>query len=333
MIITRTPFRVSFAGGGSDLSNYYEKYGGAVVSTAINKYVYLSMHPYFFNNEYLLKYSQTENAKSINEIQHRIIKEVFKLYHITGINLSSDADIPAGTGLASSSAFSVGLIHLCNAWNETYLDREQIADQACHVEIDLLKEPIGKQDQYACSCGGLNFIEFEKNGKVNVEKIYLSSDGYEKLQNNLLLFYTGKTHKAGDILKEQKKNTTDDTKKIENLHKMVSLAKDLRSNLLHNDIDSMGEILKTNWALKKSLASCISDPFIDEQYATAIKAGAAGGKLLGAGGGGFLLFYVPEKNHTRVRSALSHLREMKFEFDNKGTNVIYYNRSSMKGIK
>ena len=330
MIITRTPFRVSFAGGGSDLANYYEKFGGAVVSTAINKYVYLSMHPYFFKNEYLLKYSKTEHTTSVDEIEHPIIKEIFKLYGISGVNLSSDADIPAGTGLASSSAFAAGLIHLCNVWNGTYLEKEQIAAQAFHVEIDLLKEPIGKQDQYACACGGLNFIEFEKNGQVSIEKIYLPQDGYEKLQKNLLLFYTGKTHKAGDILKEQKKNTTDDARKIENLHKMVSLARDLRSELLHNRVDAMGEILKTNWDLKKSLASGVSNPFIDEYYEKAIKAGAMGGKLLGAGGGGFLLFYVTENNQAKVRESLSDLKEMPFIFDYKGTNVIYYNKT--KGI-
>ena len=163
MIIVRTPFRVSFAGGGSDLANYYEKYGGAVLSTAINKYSYLCMHPYFFKDGYFLKYSQTELVDDVNDIKHNIIREVFKLYNIRGVDLNSSADIPSGTGLSSSSAFTAGLIHLCNAYNETYMTKEEIAEQACHVEIDLLNEPIGKQDQYACACGGLNFIEFEKS--------------------------------------------------------------------------------------------------------------------------------------------------------------------------
>lgn len=205
MIIVRTPFRVSFAGGGSDLANYYEKYGGAVLSTAINKYNYLCMHPYFFKDGYFLKYSQTELVDDVNDIKHNIIREVFKLYNIRGVDLNSSADIPSGTGLSSSSAFTAGLIHLCNAYNETYMTKEEIAEQACHVEIDLLNEPIGKQDQYACACGGLNFIEFEKSGKVNLEKVYLTTEGYERLENNLLLFYTGQTRAAGNILKEQKK--------------------------------------------------------------------------------------------------------------------------------
>ena len=216
MIITRTPFRISFAGGGSDLANYYEKFGGAVISTAIDKYIYLSMHPYFFKDGYFLKYSQVEDVHDINDIKHRIVKEVFKLYNIRGVDFNSSADIPSGTGLASSSAFTAGLINLCNAYNETYMNKEDIAEQACHVEIDLLGEPIGKQDQYACACGGLNFITFETSGKVNVEKVFLTTAGYKRLENNLLMFYTGQTRAAGDILKEQKKNTTDDRKRNPN---------------------------------------------------------------------------------------------------------------------
>ena len=289
------------------------------------------MHPYFFKDGYFLKYSQTELVDDVNDIKHNIIREVFKLYNIRGIDLNSSADIPSGTGLSSSSAFTAGLIHLCNAYNETYMTKEEIAEQACHVEIDLLNEPIGKQDQYACACGGLNFIEFEKSGKVNLEKVYLTTEGYERLENNLLLFYTGQTRAAGNILKEQKKNTTDDKKKIENLHKMVQLARDLREELLRNNIDAMGEILRRNWELKRELASGISNDFIDRSYELAVKAGAEGGKLLGAGGGGFMLFYVKEQNHQRVRNALSDLKEMPFKFDNKGTTLIHYNKHSLKG--
>ena len=170
MIITRTPFRISFAGGGSDLRNYYEKFGGSVLSVSINKYIYLSMHPYFDENAYLLKYSKTENAKSLEEIQHPIIREVFKKYGIKGVDFNSSADIPSGTGLASSSAFTVGLINLCNVYTDNYMSKSDVAKQACQVEIEDLKEPIGKQDQYACACGGLNFIQFHKCGMVEVEK-------------------------------------------------------------------------------------------------------------------------------------------------------------------
>ncbi len=331
MIITRTPFRISFAGGGSDLANYYEKFGGAVLSTAIDKYVYLSMHPYFFKDGYFLKYTDVEDVHNIDEIKHRIIREVFKLYNIKGVDFNSSADIPSGTGLASSSAFTSGLITLCNAYNETYLSKEEVAEQACHVEIDLLKEPIGKQDQYACACGGLNFIEFEKNGHVNVEKVFLTTDGYKRLENNLMMFYTGQTRAAGEILKEQKKNTTDDIAKINNLHKMVQLAKDLKRELLHNNIDAMGEILHQGWMYKKELAGSISNEFINHYYDLAMKNGASGGKLLGAGGGGFLLFYVKEENHQRLRYAMKDLKELPFKFDNKGSTIIHYNKHALRG--
>lgn len=332
MIITRTPFRISFAGGGSDLANYYEKYGGAVLSTAIDKYVYLSMHPYFFKDGYFLKYKEVEDVHSIQEIRHPIIREVFKMYDIKGVDFNSSADIPSGTGLASSSAFAAGLINLCNAYNETYMAKEDIAELACHVEIDILKSPIGKQDQYACACGGLNFIEFEQSGKVNVEKIFLTTDGYNKLENNLMLFYTGQTRAANDILKEQKKNTSTDEAKIQNLHKMVKLAKDLKHELLSNNIDAMGEILHQGWMYKKELAGGISNAKINEYYDIAIKNGASGGKLLGAGGGGFLLFYVKEENHSRLRYALRALKEMQFTFDHKGTTIIHYNKHHLRGM-
>ncbi len=329
MIITRTPFRISFAGGGSDLRNYYEKFGGSVVSVSINKYIYLSMHPYFEENEYLLKYSKTEQAKSLEEIQHPIIRTVFKDYGIRGVDFNSSADIPSGTGLASSSAFTVGLINLCNAYTDQYMNKEVIAEKACKVEIEDLKEPIGKQDQYACACGGLNFIEFYKDGVVDVEKLYLQSDAYHVLEKNLLMFYTGKTRSAGSILAEQKKNTTNDEAKIKNLHKMVQLSKDLKEELLKGNTNAMGEILHTGWMYKKELADGISNPEIDYYYDLAIKNGALGGKLLGAGGGGFLLFYVEEQHRSRVRRALSDLKEIDFKFDNKGTGVIYYNKTNL----
>lgn len=331
MIITRTPFRVSFAGGGSDLATYYERFGGAVVSTAIDKYVYISMHPYFFKNGFFLKYAKVEETDSVDNIRHPIIREILKLYNIRGVDISSSSDIPSGTGLSSSSAFASGLINACNVYNETYMPKEEIAEQACHVEIDLLGEPIGKQDQYACACGGLNFIEFEKSGHVSIEKLLLPTDGYNRLEHNLLLFYTGQTRSAGTILSEQRKNTATDEAKVQNLHKMVQLARDLKEELLRNNIDAMGEILHKNWELKRELASGISNDFINQQYERAIRAGAAGGKLLGAGGGGFMLFYVPEQNHQRVRNALPDLKEMEFKFDHKGTTVIHYNKHSLKG--
>lgn len=329
MIITRTPFRISFAGGGSDLRNYYEKFGGSVLSVSINKFIYLSMHPYFDENAYLLKYSKTENVQNVDEIQHPIIRTVFKKYGIKGVDFNSSADIPSGTGLASSSAFTVGLLNLCNVFTDRYMNREEIAKEACRIEIEDLKEPIGKQDQYACACGGLNFISFHKCGAVDVEKLYLQNDTYHVLEKNLLMFYTGQTRAAGSILAEQKKNTTDDEAKINNLHKMVQLSKDLREELLRGNTNAMGEILHAGWMYKKELAKGISNPEIDRNYELARESGALGGKLLGAGGGGFLLFYVEEQHRSKVRRALSHLKEIDFKFDNKGTNIIYYNKANL----
>jgi D-glycero-alpha-D-manno-heptose-7-phosphate kinase len=331
VIITKTPFRVSFAGGGSDLATYYEEFGGAVVSATIDKYVYLSMHPYFFDDKYLLKYSTTEITDNVDKINHRIMREVFRRYHIKGVDFNSSADIPSGTGLASSSAFTCGLIHLCNTYTEQYMDKEQISQEACDIEINVLGDPIGKQDQYACAYGGLNFIEFETNGMVNVERLFLPYEGYKRLQDNLLLFYTGQTRNSGDILYEQKKNISDDRKKIENLHKMVTLARNLKDALLHNNIDEIGGMLDQGWRYKKELASGISNKYIDAYYEAAKQNGASGGKILGAGGGGFLLLYVKEENHERVRRALGRrLKELTFNFENKGVSTIYYNKQMRK---
>ncbi|MDR2821091.1 MAG: GHMP kinase [Desulfovibrio sp.] len=323
MIIVRTPLRVSFAGGGSDLPDYYRRFGGAVLSVSIDKYIYLSMHPYFFEEGYLLKYSRTERRDSLDAIEHSIIREVFRLYGIKGVDFNSSADIPSGTGLGSSSAFTAGIIHLCNAYNETYMPKEAMAEQASYLEITVLGEPIGKQDQYACACGGLNYIRFNPDETVAVEKLRLTSEGYKRLQGNLLLFYTGKNRNACDILTQQKKDTLT-PRCAENLRRMVALADTLRRELQSNNVDAMGEILHEGWMRKKKLASGISDDAINAWYEIARKNGAVGGKLLGAGGGGFLLFYVKEENHARVRKALTMLRETPFRFESEGTSLVHY---------
>lgn len=325
MIITRTPFRISFAGGGSDLKEYYLDYGGTVLSATIDKYIYLSMHPYFHEDKYFLKYSKSEHVDNVQDIEHKIIREVIRDYKIKGIDFNSSADIPAGTGLGSSSAFTVGLINLCNAYTSKYMKKESIANYACDIEINRLYEPIGKQDQYACSLGNLNFISFFQDDTVAVEKILMKKESHKQLQRNLLMFYTGIYRSASSILKEQKENTISGREKINNLHKMVQLAKDLKVELSRNNIDDMGEILHSGWMYKKELASSIANGTIDYYYNLAIKNGAKGGKLLGAGGGGFLLFYVQEEDQPRVRKAMQDLDELRFEFDNEGTTVIYYN--------
>jgi len=324
MIITKTPFRISFAGGGSDLKEYYLKYGGSVLSVSINKYVYLSMHPYFYDNKFFLKYSKTEETDNVENIKHKILKQVLKDYKIKGIDFSSSADIPSGTGLGSSSAFTAGLATLCNAYTNKYMSQENVSSYACDVEINKLKEPIGKQDQYACSVGGLNFIRFKQDDTVSIEKILLKNESINKLESNLLMFYLGSTRSASSILAEQKVNISNELK-IKNLHKMVKLSEELKKELENKNIDSMGDILHRGWMYKKELASQISNDKIDYYYDLAIKNGAAGGKLLGAGGSGFLLIYVPLSKQKSVRNVLTELYELNFSFENEGSKVIYYN--------
>ena len=323
MIISRTPFRISFAGGGSDLREYYSEYGGAVLSTTINKYIFLSMHPYFYEKKFFLKYSQSELTNDVNDIKHPIIRQVFKDYKLIGVDFNSSADIPSGSGLASSSAFTAGLINLCNAYTGKFMSKVEIASYACDIEMNKLGEPIGKQDQYACAIGGINYIQFNQDETVDVEKIIITPEKYSQLKNNLLLFYLGGTRVSSSILYEQKQNTKNDKAKINNLHKMVSLAKNLREELAKSNIDVMGEILHSGWMYKKELASKITNSQIDYYYNLGIKNGAIGGKLLGAGGAGFMLFFVKDDQKERLRKSMTDLEELTFEFDNTGTTIIY----------
>lgn len=321
MIITKTPFRVSFCGGGSDMANFYEKYGGCVVSTSINKYCYISIHPYFNENQTLLKYSENELVDSPDQIKHRIFRQVLTDMGVHGVEISSTADIPGGTGLGSSSTFTVGLLNTLNCYNGKFVSKDKLAKLACEVEIEKLGNPIGKQDQYGAALGGLNFIKFNQDGSVSHEPILMDGKTYKKLQKNLLMFYTGTTRSANTILAEQTKNITSEDK-AKNLLKMCGLAKDMKVALENNDISSFGKILDEGWQLKKELASGIANPAIDEAYEIAMKNGALGGKLLGAGGGGFLLFYCEEEKQDQLKKAIG-LRELDFSFERDGTSVIY----------
>jgi D-glycero-alpha-D-manno-heptose-7-phosphate kinase len=321
MIITRAPFRVSFCGGGSDLPSFYEKYGGCVLSTTIRKYMYLTIHNYFDKEKIVLKYSKTEIVDDYEQIEHRIFKQCLKDFDIKGVELSSMADIPAGTGLGSSSTFTVALLHLLNTYKGQYQSKYKLAKDACDVEISKLGEPIGKQDQFAAAFGGLKFYEFMPNGFVNVEPVIMAPESYKKLEDNILMFYLGGTHSASAILKEQSQNVKA-VDKAQVQKEMCDIARHLKEELQNNNVDAMGELLHKNWMLKKSLASGITNPLIDETYNKAIVAGATGGKLLGAGGAGFMIFYVPEKRHKSVRSALSNLRELDFEMDNSGASIV-----------
>ena len=321
MIITKTPFRVSFCGGGSDMANFYEKYGGCVLSTSINKYCYISIHPYFNENQTLLKYSENELVDEISQIKHKIFRQVLGDMNVHGVEITSTADIPGGTGLGSSSTFTVGLLNTLNCYNGKFVSKNKLAALACEVEIEKLGNPIGKQDQYGAALGGLNFIKFNQDGSVSHEPIMMEGKTYKKLQKNLLMFYTGTTRSANTILAEQTKNITSEDK-AKNLLKMCGLAKDMKSALESNDISSFGKILDEGWQLKKDLASGIANPAIDEAYEIAMKNGALGGKLLGAGGGGFLLFYCEEEKQEQLKKAIG-LKELDFSFERDGTSVIY----------
>jgi D-glycero-alpha-D-manno-heptose-7-phosphate kinase len=324
MIITRTPFRISFVGGGSDLEAFYQHHKGAVLSTSINKYMYISSHRYFEPDQIRAKYSITETVQRAGELQHPILRTVLEELKISGgIEISSIADVPGGTGMGSSSSFTVGLLHNLHTWIHQPVSKAALAEGACRVEIELLKEPIGKQDQYAAAFGGLNVIEFLPNGKVIVDPVIMNPSDYEQLQKNLMLFYLGNQRSASSILSEQRKNTSE-ADKMAALEQMVQLVYPLRDALNTGQLDEMGRILNENWQLKRTLAAGITNPDIDGWYQLALANGALGGKLLGAGGGGFLLLYCNEANQPRVANALKSLRRFDFTFEENGSQVIHY---------
>lgn len=323
MIITRTPFRISFVGGGTDLADFYLLEPGAVVSTAINKYMYIVVNKRF-DSTIRVSYSKTEIVKNVDEIQHPIVREALKLVGISdGIEIVSIADIPAGTGLGSSSSFAVGLLNALYAYKGMLRSAEQLAREACHLEIDILGEPIGKQDQYIAAYGGLRYIQFNPDETVFIEPIMYNKVNKDELNQNLLLLYMGDTRKAGSILEEQKANIRQGDK-TEFLRKMRDLAVELRKNL-NSDCspEILGVFLHKGWSLKKQLASGISSREIDGYYEKALNVGALGGKVLGAGGGGFLLLYCPREKQARVREALNVLTFTEFLLEPEGSKIIY----------
>lgn len=324
MILVRAPLRVSFCGGGSDVPAYYLKYGGCVISTSIKQYIFLSANKCFYEDKILLKYSITECVNTPEQIQHKIFKTVLSDFKVKGIEISSIADVPSGTGLGSSSSFSCALIKLIEEYKGTAIDKPTLAEMACELEINKLKAPIGKQDQYACAYGGLNFIEFNKNGTIDVTPLNISEEMLKKLQNKLMLFYTGIEHDANKILSDQNNSLISNEDKIANLSKIVQLTRQLKSELEAGHLEYLGKCLNENWNIKKKMSNLISNRKINEIYEKAINAGAVGGKLLGAGGGGFLLFYVNEDKQKNVREALKNYQEIKFEIDQEGAKVLYH---------
>lgn len=321
MIITRTPFRVSFVGGGTDLPDFFRVEPGAVVSTAIDKYMYIVVNRRF-DETIRVGYSKTEIVKDVEEIQHPVVREALKLVGITKrIEIVSIADIPAGTGLGSSSSFTVGLLNALYAYKGILKSAEELAREACHIEMDILGEPIGKQDQYIAAYGGFRYFQFNPDETTFTEPILYKNK--EELAQNLMLLYTGETREASSILKEQKANIKQGDK-VEHFKKLRDLAFDLKTELNNSTSpDVLGKFLHNGWILKRNLASGISNPRIDEYYEKALQAGALGGKLLGAGGGGFLLLYCPREKQPKVRDVLSELTLVDFSLEPEGSKIIY----------
>lgn len=334
MIISRTPFRVSFVGGGSDLPAFCDRQPGAVLSVTIDKAMYLTLHPYFDRGKTLLRYSRTELVDTLEDITHPIFREALRLVGIEGgVEISSSADVPAGTGLGSSSSFTVGLLHVLAAYQGRYVASETLGETASHLEIDVLGEPIGRQDQYAAAFGGLNVIEFRANGQVRVEPLTVARSTVDELERRLLMFYTGEQRETRSVLSDQGKQVASDEDKFRATAKMVELVYEMRDALFANDLEAFGELLHRNWELKRSLSKHISNPVVDDAYARAREAGAAGGKLLGAGGGGFLLVYCDPKRHDELRRGLSDLHELRFRFDFGGSRIIFTDGSDIEGAR
>lgn len=321
MILTRTPFRASFCGGGSDVKWFYERRGhGEVLSATIKQYMYIAIHPYFHSKRFRLKYSKTEDVSDVAEIRHDILRACLQRFEMKGgIEISSFADVPAGVGLGSSSAFTVGLLNALYAWHGKVVSKERLAAEACEVEIQILEKPIGKQDQYASAYGGLRTYRFNQDGSVESTPIVLPGQVLSELEARLALYYLSGSRSADIILKEQN-SPRKRTEKYETISKLADLVPSLKESLLSGDVDSMGTTLHHGWTLKRGIAPGISNLRIDEAYQKALSAGALGGKLLGAGGTGFLMIYG--ENQKNVERALG-LRSIPFRLDCEGTKLIY----------
>lgn len=327
MIISRTPLRMSFVGGGSDISSFYRRHGGAVLSTAIDKYVYVSVNRKF-DGGIRLAYSRTEEVSSLEEIEHGLLRATFEMLQLKGgVEVTTTADIPSkGTGLGSSSSFTVGLIQAVSAYLGRHTSAQELAERSCEVEIDRCGEPIGKQDQYAAAYGGFNLIEFNPDDSVNVSPVIMRNDTKDLLRRRIITFYTGVTRSASNILREQTAVSGTDEAKQNTLKRMVELAYITRDELARGNADSFGEILHENWMLKKSLTADISNGAIDGWYDAAMGAGALGGKLLGAGAGGFMMFYAPVEQHEAIAQAVG-LRQVNLGFEPLGARILFYNPS------
>jgi D-glycero-alpha-D-manno-heptose-7-phosphate kinase len=324
MIIARSPLRVTLGGGGTDLPSYYEKFGGFLIAAAIDKYVYITLHDTFVP-DLIVKYSELERVPDASKLKHPILREAFALVGMDGhaLELTSMADIPAGTGLGSSGSFTTALLKALHAHKKNLVHPAELAEQACEVELDRLKEPIGKQDQYIAAFGGVTCFKFLKNGKVEAWPLKLSRETRDELEDNLLLFFTGYSRSASVILKEQdQKSKSDDKSMIENLHFVKDLGLQSQRALEAGNLAEFARLMDVHWQRKKQRSGGMSNPKINEWYDLAMANGALGGKLIGAGGGGFLMFYAGDKTRLRQAMAKAGLAEVRFRFDFEGTKLV-----------
>jgi len=324
MIIARSPLRISLGGGGTDLPSYYEEHEGFLISAAIDKYVYITLHK-TFEKEIILKYSRMEKVRKVEEIQHPIFREAIKMLHMEGypLEICSMADIPGGTGLGSSSTFTTALLKALHTAKGDIVSTRTLAEEACEIEMVRLGEPIGKQDQYIAAYGGITCMNFRKNGYVWVDPLNISQETFYNLEDNLILFFTGFVHSAGNILKEQDDASREKNKDmVDNLHFVKELGRQSQKAFERGDLDAFAEIMNVHWEYKKKRSGGMSNPKIDEWYGLAMENGASGGKLIGAGGGGFLMFYAKDKQKLRHAMGRAGLEEVRFRVEMEGTKIL-----------
>lgn len=324
MIVSKTPLRMSFVGGGSDLPAFYREEMGAVLSTSIDKYMYICVNKKF-DGRIRISYTRTEEVERREDVEHPLVREALDLVGIDcGIEIASMADIPSkGSGLGSSSTYTVGLLNALYAYHNQFASKEKLASQACEIEIDRCGEPIGKQDQYAAAYGGLNLIRFHPDDSVSVDPVICEPSLLQEMEDSTLVFFTGRTRSASAVLSNQSAAMrTTDRRML--MRRMVQLAFEMKEQLESGTLEHLGSLLDENWRLKAQLTSGITDPQIDAWYASGIAHGALGGKLLGAGNGGFMMFYAPKERHVPIKAALSELEPVKFRFERTGAQIVFY---------
>lgn len=328
MIVTRAPFRVSLGGGGTDLPFYSSRFGGLLIAAAINKYLYIIIKKRDFYDEFLVRYSKTEKVKEIKDIEHTRVKAALEYLDIKEpIEITSISDVPAGSGLGGSSAYLAALLKALHAYKREDISAKKLAEEAAEIEINILKEPIGKQDQYASSFGGIIQLDIDKNQNVTVSPLNISYSAFEELERNTLLFSTGILHSATEIISEQKKQAESDEEKIKQMHIIKDICQEIRKALEEGDVKKFGKWLNVHWEIKKKFSNKMTSNTIDELYELGLKNGALGGKLVGAGGGGFLLFYCDgNKSSLREEMAKRGLKELPFIFDRDGCKILYDGR-------